>query len=146
MYNTKTLNAGMMGPICTAKNPIPAFLQVCLESREDGLKYYSVLETCAPNLRNEFELPNLPRQLQPGWVTQQPPFHIYFSSERDTLYFTRWNTYLERRYGIRNHGLQEKFMPKTIAIDLDSSKDDFRIGQVVQMPPAETFILVLPTC
>ena len=96
------------------QNPIPALLHVCNESREEGLKYYSVLELK--------RWP--PREVQdevasPSWVTKRPPARIYISYERDTLYFCRSNPVLGMWQFLRSLELKRGFMPMTMAFDLD---------------------------
>jgi hypothetical protein len=73
-------------------------------------------------------------------VRLRSPFRIYVNYERDTLYFTRWNSVFDRLNFIKK-SLEEYRNIKTIetvAFDLD-------YPQPTDVIIIQTFILVLPT-
>lgn len=80
------------------------------------------------------------------------PFNIYVNYERDTLYFTRWNSVFDRLNFIKK-SLEEYRNIKTIetvAFDLDYPQPTDVTGplyalQIPLGPIIQTFILVLPT-
>jgi hypothetical protein len=148
-HNQRTLEVYIQHAIYLhCRNPIPALLHACRESRQEGLKYYSALY-------NPPQFVSAMAQSSPGWVTKTTPERIYISFERDILYFSRWNSiktmyrflrnFEQDRSLVKNLGYG-KIMPKTVAFDLDQGKDvaPLRQSGINYLPVAETLIIVLP--
>jgi 2EXR family len=120
------------------RNLVPAILRVCQESRQQGLKCYSVFEK--PHFRSS------PSPKEPPWVRQDSPLRIYVNYDRDILYFTRWNQLFTRLCFIT---LLEssKITIKTVAFDLDyprSTNGGNSLTWTYVIKP-ETILFVLPT-
>lgn len=132
------------------QNPVPALLHVCQESREEGLKYYSVFEPKRCLISPLWWLAT-----SPSWVTKSPPARIYISYERDTMYFSRWTPLIGICRFLKGLEEEQKIMPIIVALDLDhglyageeSMEDVYLMLQCWTecFPVAETIILVLPT-
>ena len=140
------ISTSLFYPHC--RNPIPAVLQVCQESRKEGLRYYKAVESphYSPLSRKQ------PRNQQsPSWVTKQVPALFYINLDRDIVYFNQWNSIIGR-YKFLEY-LEEKMMAmlKTVAFDLryrrngEEDLNPLRTFSTKPLRVVDTLVLVLPT-
>jgi hypothetical protein len=134
------------------RNPVPEILHVCHESRWEGRNSYFAFERkqCDPFLESQSQ-PQGSQQRKPYSFKQSYLENIYFSYARDTLYFSRWTSFIEIYFSLHARlELEQTRMIKSVAFSIGNHQlkmglDSWFPQFQRRLPFIENVILVLPT-